>query len=40
MIRESGLTALAASAAVRPRIRRGCDRQRGYAGCEKNPGHN
>jgi hypothetical protein len=26
-------------AVVRPRIRRGCDRQRGDAGCEKNPGH-
>ncbi|HEY7006304.1 MAG TPA: hypothetical protein VH392_07435, partial [Sphingomicrobium sp.] len=25
---------------VRPRTRRGCDRQRGDAGCEKNPGHN
>ncbi len=42
VIRESGLAVptAPATAAVRPRIRRGCDRQRGYAGCEKNPGHN
>jgi hypothetical protein len=33
-----GLLVLA-SAIVRPRIRRGCDRQRGHTGCEKNPGH-
>src|SRR5690349_15892084 len=35
-----GLTVVtAAMAAMRPRIRRGCDRQRGNAGCEKDPGH-
>ena len=34
---RGSLTVLAAS--MRPRIRRGCDRQRGNAGCEKNPGH-
>jgi hypothetical protein len=28
-----------ATAAVRPRTSRGCDRERGYAGCEKHPGH-
>jgi hypothetical protein len=33
-----GLPILAATI-VRPRIRRGRDRQRGDAGCEKNPGH-
>jgi hypothetical protein len=40
VIGEGGLAVPAATAAVRPRIRRGCDRQRGYAGSEKNPGHN
>jgi hypothetical protein len=32
-----GLAVIAVS--MRPRSRRGCDRQRGDAGCEKNPGH-
>jgi hypothetical protein len=36
-LHRSGLAVIAAS--MRPRIRRGCDRQRGDAGCEKNPGH-
>jgi hypothetical protein len=41
MIHESLLALLSAAAmtAARPRIRRGCDRQRGNAGCEKDPGH-
>jgi hypothetical protein len=30
---------VALAAAVRPRASRGCDRERGYAGCEKHPGH-
>jgi hypothetical protein len=34
---ESGL--VAPRLTVRPRARRGCDRERGNAGCEKNPGH-
>jgi len=34
-----GLAVVSAMTAVRPRIRRGCDRQRGDAGCEKDPGH-
>jgi hypothetical protein len=33
------LITLAAAAAVRPRTCRGCDRERGDAGCEKHPGH-
>jgi hypothetical protein len=41
MVHESLLALLstATMTAVRPRIRRGCDRQRGNAGCEKDPGH-
>jgi len=30
---------VALAAAVRPRASRGCDRERGYTGCEKHPGH-
>ncbi|HWC55584.1 MAG TPA: hypothetical protein VG434_01270, partial [Sphingomicrobium sp.] len=30
---------IALAAAVRPRTSRGCDRERGDAGCEKHPGH-
>jgi hypothetical protein len=33
------LGAIAPLLAVRPRARRGCDRQRGNARCEKHPGH-
>ncbi len=33
------LAAIATVLAVRSRIRRGCDRQRGDAGCKKDPGH-
>lgn len=34
-----GLTAPAVATAMRTRTRRGCDRQRGNARCEKHPGH-
>jgi hypothetical protein len=30
---------VALAAAMRPRTSRGCDRERGDAGCEKHPGH-
>jgi hypothetical protein len=36
---ECWLGTAAAMLAVRPRACRGCDRQRGDAGCEKDPGH-
>jgi hypothetical protein len=36
---ESGLASATPMLTVRPRIRRGCDRQRGDAGCEKDPAH-
>jgi hypothetical protein len=36
---KRGLTAMAAATAVGPRACRGCDRERGNAGCEKYPGH-
>ena len=34
------LAVISTTPAMWPRVSRGRDRQRGYAGCEKNPGHN